>query len=87
MINNPVSIEQMQGWDPYHSGESNFYSYTNVMNGYKNASEDVLKGVKLAFTDRNPKIIECNGMYSSTPAAYNCLYQSSVYNCAIYAYK
>ena len=87
MINNQVSIEQMQGWDPYHSGESNFYSYTNIMNGYRNASDDVLKGVKLAFTDRNPKIIECNGMYNSTPANYNCLYQSSVYNCAIYAYK
>ena len=87
MINNPVSIEQMQGWDPYHSGEANFYSRTNIINGYNNASDDVLKAVKMAFTNRNPKIIECNGMYSTTPAGYDCLYQSSVYNCAIYAYK
>ena len=87
MLNNKVTIEQMQGWDPNHSGESNYYSETNINNGYNNASDDVLKSVYIALTERNTKIIECNGMYSTTPSSYNLLYSSSVYNCSIYETK
>lgn len=87
MINNPVSISQMQGWDPYHSGEANFYSQTNVNKGYNNASDTVLKSVYLALTERNTKIAECNGMYSETPSSYNLIYKSSVYNCSVYERK
>ena len=87
MINNKVSIETMQGWDPYHSGEANYYSWTNIKNGYNNASATVKKSVYLALTNRNTKIIECNGMYSTTPASYNLLYKSNKYNCSIYEKK
>jgi hypothetical protein len=87
MINNKVSIEQMQAWDPSRSGESNFYSQTNINKGYNNATDDVLKSVYLALTERNTKIVECNGMYSTTPSSYNLLYKSSVYNCSIYEKK
>ena len=87
MLNNQVTIGQMQGWDPYHSGEANYYSQTNINNGYNTASDVVLKAVYLALTERNTKIIECNGMYSSTPSSYNCIYASSVYNCSIYEMK
>ncbi len=87
MINVPVSLEQMQGWDPYHSGDANYYSWTNIINGYNSASSDVLQSVYLALTERNTKIVECNGMYSTTPSGYNLLYKSSVYNCSIYEKK
>lgn len=87
MINNQVSLSQMQGWDPYHSGDSNYYSQANINNGYNNASDAVLKAVYLALTERNTKIVECNGMYSTTPSSYNLLYKSSVYNCSIYERK
>ena len=87
MINNPVSIQQMQGWDPGHTGESNFYSQTNINKGFNSATDDVLKSVYLALTERNTKIVECNGMYQTTPSSYNLLYSSSVYNCSIYETK
>ena len=87
MINVPVSISQMQGWDPSRSGEANFYSQTNINRGYNNASDAVLKSVYLALTERNTKIVECNGMYKTTPSSYNLLYSSPVYNCSIYERK
>jgi len=87
MINVPSSIEQMQGWDPGHSGEANFYSRTNINKGVNSATPDVLKAVYLAFTERNTKIVECNGMYNKTPAQYNLVYASSVYNCSVYEKK
>ncbi len=87
MINNKVSLEQMQGWDPYHSGEDNYYSKKNIQNGYNSASAEVLKSVYLALTERNNKIVECNGMYSETPSSYNLLYSSQLYNCSIYEKK
>ena len=87
MLNNQVSISQMQGWDPGHSGNSNYYSEANIMNGYNNASANTLKAVYLALTERNTKIIECNGMYKTTPSSYNLIYSSSVYNCSIYERK
>ncbi len=87
MINNPVTVEQMQGWDPGHSGEANFYSWTNINKGVNSATPDVLKAVYLAFTERNTKIVECNGMYNQTPAQYNLIYASSVYNCSVYERK
>lgn len=87
MINNPVTVEQMQGWDPGHSGEANFYSWTNINKGVNSATPDVLKAVYLAFTERNTKIVECNGMYNQTPAQYNLIYSSSVYNCSVYEKK
>ena len=87
MINNRVSLSQMQGWDPYNSGDANYYSWTNIQNGYNNVSSDVLKSVYLALTERNTKIVECNGMYKTTPSGYNLLYKSSVYNCSIYETK
>ena len=87
MLNNKVTISQMQSWDPSNSGEANYYSQTNINNGYNNASDTVLKAVYLALTERNTKIIECNGMYSQTPSSYNCIYASTVYNCSIYETK
>lgn len=80
MINTPVSVSTMQGWDPYHSGEANYYSWSNITNGYNSANDDVLKSVYLALTNRNTKIVECNGMYSSTPSGYNCIYSSPDYS-------
>ena len=87
MINQPKTVQQMQGWDPSHSGDANYYSWNNILKGYNSASSDVLKSVYLALTERNPKIVECNGMYTTTPSGYNKIYQSSVYNCAIYETK
>ena len=87
MINNQVSIEQMPGWDPYHSGDANYYSRANINNGYNNASANTLKSVYLALTKRNTKIIECNGMYSTTPSSYNLLYSSSKFNASVYETK
>ena len=87
MLNNKVSLEQMQGWDPGHTGEANFYSESNINKGYNNATDNVKKAVYLALTERNTKIIECNGMYSTTPSSYNLIYKSSVYNCSIYETK
>ena len=89
MINKVVTIEDMQPWDPYHSGEANYYSKTNVTQGYQEAQgiDTVMKSVYLALTERNTKITECDGMYNSTPAEYNCIYKSSVYNCSIYELK
>ena len=88
MINNPVTIAQMQGWDPSHTGEANYYSQTNINRGYNNASSDVLKAVYIALTNRNTKIIECNGMYSTTPSNYNKIYTSGAYsNISIYETK
>lgn len=87
MINNRVNVQTLQSWDPYNSGESNYYSMTNIRNGYNTASPTVKKAVYLALTKKNTKIIECNGMYSSTPSNYNLLYKSSVYNCSIYENK
>ena len=87
LINYPVTIAQMQGWDPSRSGDTNYYSQANINKGYASASSDVLKSVYLALTQRNTKIIECNGMYKSTPSSYNLLYKSSVYNISIYEKK
>ena len=87
MINRKVSIEDMQKWDPNHSGDANFYSWKNILDGYEKASGDVLKSVYLALTNRNTKIIECNGMYSQTPSTYNLIYKSSVYDISIYETK
>ena len=87
MINNRTPLSQMQGWDPYHSGDANYYSQANINKGYNNASANTLKSVYLALTERNTKIVECNGMYNSTPSSYNLLYKSSVYNCSIYEKK
>ena len=87
MLNNQVTISQMQGWDPGRSGEANFYSQTNINKGFNSATSDVLKSVYLALTERNTKIVECNGMYSQTPSSYNLLYKSSLYNCSIYEKK
>ncbi len=87
MLNQKVTIKQMQGWDPKHKGESNYYSQTNIDKGYKAAKADVLKSVYLALKYRNTKIIECNGMYKKTPSSYKKIYSSSVYNCSIYEKK
>ena len=87
MLNQKVTIKQMQGWDPKHKGESNYYSQTNINKGYKEAKGDVLKSVYLALKYRNTKIIECNGMYKNTPSSYNRIYKSSVYNCSIFEKK
>ena len=87
MINNKTPLSQMQGWDPYHSGEANYYSQTNINNGVSSATDTVLKSVYLALTERNTKIVECNGMYKTTPSSYNLVYASSVYNCSIYEKK
>lgn len=88
MLNQKVSLSTMQGWDPYHSGDANYYSWSNIKEGYNNASSDVLKSVYLAVTNRNTKIIECNGMYSTTPSEYNCIYTSPIYhNISIYERK
>jgi len=46
-----------------------------------------LKSVYLALSERNTKIVECNGMYKTTPSSYNLVYASSVYNCSIYETK
>ena len=87
MFNNNYSISQMQGWDPYHSGDANYYSQANITSGYNNASDTVLKSVYLALTERNTRIVECDGMYQTTPSSYNCIYASTVYNCSIYEKK
>ncbi|MBQ3644847.1 MAG: hypothetical protein II961_09645 [Candidatus Riflebacteria bacterium] len=87
MINCPVTIKQMQGWDPSRSGDANYYSQANIDKGYNSASADVLKSVYLALKYRNTKIVECNGMYKTTPKSYNKIYGSSVYNCSIYEKK
>ena len=87
MINNQTPLSQMQGWDPYHTGDANYYSQANINKGYNSASANTLKSVYLALTERNTKIVECNGMYNSTPSSYNLLYKSSVYNCSIYEKK
>ena len=87
MINVPVTYARMQGWDPYHSGSSNYYSEANIKRGYNNASSDVLKSVYIALTYRNKKIVECNGMYKNTPSSYRRIYKSSIYNCSIYEKK
>ncbi len=87
MINCPVTIKQMQGWDPSRSGDANYYSQVNIDKGYKSANADVLKSVYLALKYRNTKIVECNGMYKNTPKSYNKIYGSSVYNCSIYEKK
>ena len=80
MINNPVSSETIYSW----GGGNNFYSQANINNGYENASDEVLKSVYLALTNRNTNIVECDGMYSETPNQYNLLYSSPNYNCKIY---
>lgn len=41
----------------------------------------------LETADKNTKIVECNGMYKTTPKSYNKIYGSSVYNCSIYEKK
>lgn len=87
LLNSKVTIGQMQGWDPYHTGDANYYSQKNINDGYNSASSDVLKSVYLALKYRNKKIAECNGMYGNTPSSYNLIYKSSVYNCSIYESK
>ena len=87
MLNQKVTIKQMQGWDPKRKGDSNYYSQVNINKGYKAASATVLKAVYLSLKYRNKKIIECNGMYKKTPKSYNRLYKSSVYNCSVYEKK
>ena len=87
MLNQKVTIKKMQGWDPKHKGDSNYYSQKNINKGYKEAGADVLKSVYLAIKYRNKKIIECNGMYKKTPKSYNMIYKSSKYNCRVYEKK
>lgn len=87
MLNQKTTIKKMQGWDPKHKGDSNYYSQKNINKGYKEAKSDVLKSVYLALKYRNKKIIECNGMYKNTPKSYNRLYKSSKYNCSIFEKK
>ena len=92
IINTKPSIMDMQPWDPdnYTPGSinpNNFYSQPNIDKGYNSATDDVKKSVYLAMTERNEKIIECNGMYNQTPLGYNLLYASTVYNCSIYETK
>ena len=83
MINNPVSSETIYSW----GGGNDYYSQANINRGYENASDEVLKSVYLALTNRNTKIVECDGMYSQTPSQYNLLYSSPNYNCKIYETK
>ena len=83
MINNPVSSETVYSW----GGGNDYYSAANINRGYENASDEVLKSVYLALTNRNTKIAECDGMYSQTPSQYNLLYSSPNYNCKIYETK
>ena len=73
MINLKASKETIYSW----GGGNNFYSESNINNGYEGASDEVLKSVYLALTNRNSKIVECNGMYSSTPGSYNAIYTST----------
>lgn len=92
MINNKVTIKQMQGWDPSRKGDANYYSQKNIDKGYNEASSDVLKAVYLALKYRNTKICECNGMYKpfgkyNVPSSYNQLYKSDKYKCCIYEKK
>ena len=87
MLNQKTTIKKMQGWDPKHKGDSNYYSQKNINKGYKEAKSDVLKSVYLALKYRNKKIIECNGMYKKTPKSYNLIYKSSKYNCRVYEKK
>ena len=83
MINNPVSSETVYSW----GGGNDYYSQANINRGYENASDEVLKSVYLALTNRNTKIVECDGMYSQTPSQYNLVYSSPNYNCKIYETK
>ena len=92
MINTKPTILGMQPWDPDHYTQGqirddNFYSMPHIEEGISAASDDVKKSVYLALTERNTKIIECNGMYSTTPSNYNLLYASTVYNCNVYETK
>ena len=83
MLNYDFSPETVYGW-----GDGNdFYSQANILRGYESATDDCLKSVYLSLTNRNTKIAECDGMYSSTPAGYNVLYDSPVYNCTVYETK
>lgn len=89
MINNPVSIEDMQKWDPGKTGDDNYYSQANIDKGYEDASDEVLKAVYLAITKRNTKMVECDGMYEpfgtlKVPSTYKEVYRSTKYKCAIY---
>ena len=76
MINQQKTIEQMQPWDPYHSGDANYYSAKNVQAGYDGASDIALKSVYLALTNRNTKIVGCYGGDSSSFNNCDILYTS-----------
>ena len=80
MLNYDFSPETVYGW----GGGTDYYSRSNILNGYEIASDDVLKSVYLSLTNRNTNIAECDGMYSSTPAGYSVLYDSPVYDCTVY---
>lgn len=52
--------------------------------GANNSCDTALKAAMLAITHRNDKIVECNGMYDTTPSGYNRTYESKVYDCSVY---
>ena len=86
MINNPVTYEQMRGWE---AAGGSYYSQSHIREGYDAAidqNDTVMKAVYLALTERNEYINECDGMIApgATPSNYTCIYDSEVYNCRIY---
>ena len=88
MINVPATYESMKGWDPSNSsctwqGGINFYSPTCVQTGYAHVDSNTKKAIYLALTNRNKKIVGCNGMDYTKDPSYVTIYESKVYNCRI----
>lgn len=92
LINHVYTDQEMLDWDP--NGNTcllvpgiNYYAKECYQEGFNKASANCKKAVYLALTERNTKIVECNGTYTTTPSEYNLLYKSSIYNCSIFERK
>ena len=80
LLNNNIDDNTIYSW----GGGTDYYSKEHILNGYEVASDDVLKSVYLAMTNRNTNIAECDGTLSYTPDGYSVLYDSPVYNCIVF---
>ena len=61
-----------------------YYSISHAFSGYYICDEETLEMVWLAMTDRDPRIVEVDGMIDYPPDSYYLIYDSDVYNCQVW---
>ena len=61
-----------------------YYSIEHAFSGYYICDEETLEMVWEAMTDRDPRIVEVDGMIEYPPDSYYLIYDSPIYNCQVW---